>query len=75
MVVDAEFETGGAPFDEVEGGFGFEGGDGGVAIAGDDVAAVEERDRHVFAVAGVADNLSSRISICITWGKCYLSCI
>jgi len=55
LVVDAELETRRAPFDEVERGFGFQGGDGCVAVAGDDVAAVEERDGHVLAVAWVAD--------------------
>jgi hypothetical protein len=55
-LLDAEFETGGTPFDEVERGLCLEGGDGGGAVAGDDVAAVEEGDGHVLAVAGVADD-------------------
>lgn len=56
LVVDAELEAGWAPLDEVEGSFGLEGCDGGAAVARDDVAAVEERDGHVLAVAGVADD-------------------
>lgn len=56
LVVDADLETGRAPFDKVEGGLRFEGGDGGVAVAGDDVAAVEEGHGHVFSVAGIADD-------------------
>lgn len=68
LVVDAEFEAGRAPFDEVEGGFGFQGGDGLGAVAGDDVAAVEEGDGHVFAVAWVADDhLVLGFEAC--WGK------
>jgi hypothetical protein len=65
LVVDAEFETGRAPFDEVEGGLGFEGGDGCVAVTWDDVATVEECDGHVFSIAGIADDLYllTRISI------------
>ena len=69
MVIDAELEAGGTPFDEVEGGFGFEGGDGGVAVTGDDVAAVEEGDGHVFPVAGVADYhlvVGLEASICVS---------
>ena len=40
-------ETGGAPVDELNGPFGLDGGDGGVDIFRDDVAAVEEATRHV----------------------------
>ena len=69
LVVDAELEARGAPFDEVEGRFGFEGGDGLGAVAGDDVAAVEERDGHVFAEAGVADDhLVLRFEACLGSG-------
>lgn len=56
LVVDAELEACRAPLDKVEGRFGLEAGHGSGAVAGDDVAAVEERDGHVLAVAGVADH-------------------
>lgn len=56
LVVDAELEASGAPLDQVEGGLGLEGGDSGVAVAGNDITTVQESDGHVLSVAGVADN-------------------
>ena len=55
MVIDAELEAGGTPFDEVKGGLSFEGGNGSVAVTGNDVTTVEKGDGHIFSVAGVAD--------------------
>ena len=54
LVVDAALEAGGAPVDELDGPLGLDGGDGGVDVLGDDVAAVHEAAGHVLAVAGVA---------------------
>jgi hypothetical protein len=56
LVVDAELEASGAPFDEVERSLGFQRGDGGVAVTGNNIATVEERDGHVLSIAGVADH-------------------
>ena len=56
LVVDAELEAGRAPLDQVEGRLGLEGGDGGVAVTGDDITTVQEGHGHVLSVAGVADN-------------------
>ena len=54
LVVDAALEAGGAPVDELDGPLGLDGGDGGVDVLGDNVAAVHEAAGHVLAVAGVA---------------------
>ena len=54
LVVDAALEARGAPVDELDGPLGLDGGDGGVDVLGDDVAAVHEAAGHVLAVAGVA---------------------
>mmetsp|Transcript_2757 Transcript_2757/g.8361 ORF Transcript_2757/g.8361 Transcript_2757/m.8361 type:complete len:472 (+) Transcript_2757:1024-2439(+) len=54
LVVDAAFEAGRAPVDELDGALGLDGRDRGVDVLGDDVAAVHEAARHVLAVAGVA---------------------
>jgi len=54
LVVDAAFEAGGAPVDELHGALGLDGGDGGVDILGDDVSSEHHAARHVLAVAGIA---------------------
>eukprot|EP00630_Chrysocystis_fragilis_P007120 CAMPEP_0197386976 /NCGR_PEP_ID=MMETSP1165-20131217/239_1 /TAXON_ID=284809 /ORGANISM="Chrysocystis fragilis, Strain CCMP3189" /LENGTH=472 /DNA_ID=CAMNT_0042912263 /DNA_START=199 /DNA_END=1617 /DNA_ORIENTATION=- len=54
LVVDAALEAGGAPVDELDGALGLDGGDRGVDVLGDDVAAVHEAAGHVLAVARVA---------------------
>ena len=54
LVVDAAFEAGGAPIDELHGALGLDGGDSSVDILGDDVTTVHHAASHVFAVAGVA---------------------
>jgi hypothetical protein len=56
LVVDAELETSWAPLNKVEGRLGLEGGDGSVAVTGDDITTVQEGDSHVLSVAGVADD-------------------
>ena len=56
LVVDAELEASGAPLDEVERRLGLESGDGGSAVARNDITAVEEGNSHVLAVAGVAND-------------------
>ena len=54
LVVDAAFEAGGAPVDELHGALGLDGGDGGVHVLGDDITTVHHAAGHVFTVAGVA---------------------
>ncbi len=54
LVVDSDFESGGAPVDELDGPLGLDGGDGRVHVLGDDVTAVEHAAGHVLAVTGVA---------------------
>lgn len=54
LVADTELEASRAPVDELDGALGLEGGDSGVGVLGDDVAAVEQAGGHVLAVAGVA---------------------
>ena len=53
LVVDATFETSGAPVHELDGTFGLDGGDGGVDVFGDDITTVHEAAGHVFAVTRV----------------------
>ena len=55
-VVDTELETGGAPLNQVEGRLGLERTSSSSAVAGDDVATVQQGNCHVLAVARVADN-------------------
>ena len=70
LVIDAKFETGWAPLDEVEGGLGLEGSNGGSAVARNDVAAVEEGDGHVLAVTRVAHNhLVVRFEACVLFSR------
>merc|ERR1712167_516205 len=54
LVVDAAFEAGRAPVDELDGALGLDRGDRGVGVLGDDVTAVHHAARHVLAVARVA---------------------
>jgi hypothetical protein len=54
LVVDSDFESGGAPVDELDGPLGLDGGDGRVHVLGDDVTAVEHAASHVLAVTGIA---------------------
>ena len=42
LVVDANFEPGGAPVDELDGSLGLDGGDGSVDILGDYISTEEE---------------------------------
>ncbi|KAJ6446133.1 LOW QUALITY PROTEIN: RNA recognition domain-containing protein [Purpureocillium lavendulum] len=56
LIVDTQLETGRAPFDEVEGGLGLDGGNGSAAVAGDDIATVQQGNSHVLAIARVADD-------------------
>lgn len=43
-----------APIDELDGPFGFDGGDGGVDVFRDDISSVQDAAGHVLAVSGVA---------------------
>lgn len=65
LVVDAKLETSRAPFDQVEGGLGLEGGNGRRAVTGDDVSAVQQGNSHVLSIARVTDNhLVVRLEAC-----------
>ena len=56
LVVDADLEASRAPLDEVEGGLGLEGSHSRVAVTRDHIAAVQQGDSHVLAVARVAND-------------------
>ena len=56
LIVDAKFEPGRAPFDEVEAGLGLESRNCCSAVTRDDIATVEQRHSHVFAVSRIADH-------------------
>jgi len=53
LVVDSYFESSGAPVDELDGSFGFDGGNGSIDVFGDDISSVEHGASHVFSVSGV----------------------
>ena len=54
LVVDATFESGRAPVDELHSALRLDGGNGGVDVLGDDIASVHHATSHVLAVARVA---------------------
>jgi len=54
LIVDTNFESSGAPVDELDGSLGLDGGNGGVDVFGDDISSVQHRASHVFSVSGVA---------------------
>jgi len=53
LVVDTAFETSGAPVNELDGSLGFDGGNGGIDVFGDDITSVHHAAGHVFTVSGV----------------------
>ncbi|KAF1785650.1 hypothetical protein GQ600_410 [Phytophthora cactorum] len=53
LVINATFETRGAPVHELDSALGLDGGHRGVHILGDDVATIHEARRHVLAVTWV----------------------
>ena len=46
-------ETGWAPVDKLDGSFGFNVGNGGVNILGDNISSVQEAASHVLTVTGI----------------------
>ena len=62
IAVSLYLESSGTPVDELDGSLRLDGGDGGIDILGNDIAAVEHATRHVLAVARIAlDHLISRL--------------
>jgi hypothetical protein len=53
LIVNTNFESGGTPIDELNGSFGFNGGNGSVDILGDDVSSVHHGASHILSVSGV----------------------
>lgn len=53
LIVNSDFESGGAPVDELDGSFGFNGGNSGVNVFGDNISSVHHGASHVFSVSGV----------------------
>lgn len=56
LVVDTDFETSGAPVNELNSTFGFDGTNSSIDILGDDITTVKQAASHVFAVTGVTFN-------------------
>merc|ERR1719158_154261 len=54
LIVDADLEASGAPVDKLDAALALDGGNGGVHILGDDVAAVQHTAGHVLAMSWVA---------------------
>ena len=54
LIIDPDFETGGAPVDKLDRLLLLQLGDGGVDVTRNDVAAVEQTDGHVLAFSRVA---------------------
>jgi hypothetical protein len=53
LVVDTALESGGAPIDELDGPFRFDGGHGGIDILGHNISTVHEAAGHVFSMTGI----------------------
>lgn len=71
LVVDAELETGRAPLYQVERGLGLQSRNGGVAVAGNDISAVEQGDSHVLAIPGITDHhLVVGLEACVLVSSC-----
>jgi hypothetical protein len=56
LIVNSDFESSWTPIDELDGSFGFDGGNSGVDIFWDDVSSVHHRASHIFSVSWVAFN-------------------
>ncbi len=54
LIVDSDFESGGAPVNELNGSLGLDGGNGGIDVFGDDISSVHHGAGHVLSVSGVA---------------------
>merc|ERR550514_2384191 len=54
LVIDSAFESSWAPIDELDGSFGFDGGNGGVNVFWDDITSVHQTTGHIFSVSWVA---------------------
>merc|ERR1719158_1016932 len=54
LVVDADLKSSGTPVDKLDAALALDGGNGGVHILGDDVAAVQHTAGHVLAMSWVA---------------------
>ena len=62
LVIDAYFEASRAPVHELDRSVGLDLGDGPVHVFGDDVTAIKQAHRHVFALPGIAfDHLTLRL--------------
>ena len=53
LVVDSDLETSWTPVDELDGSLGFDGGNSGVDVLGDNVTSVQHTAGHVLAVTWV----------------------
>jgi hypothetical protein len=56
ILLDAELEASWAPLDKVERGLCLQRSNSSCAVAGNDVATVQQCDSHVLAIAWVADH-------------------
>ena len=53
LIVDSDFESSGAPVDELDGSLGFNGGNGSIDVFGDNVSSVHHGASHIFSVSRV----------------------
>jgi len=53
LVIDTNFESSGAPVNELDGSFSFDGSDGSIDVFGDNISSVKHGASHVFSVSGV----------------------
>ena len=63
LVVDTNFETGGAPVDELDSSLGLDGGDGSVDIFGDNISTEEQTTSHVLAVSRITFHHLKNVSL------------
>jgi len=53
LVVDTNFESSGAPINELDGSLGFDGSDSSINIFGDNISSVHHGASHIFTVSGI----------------------
>jgi len=53
LIVNTTFETSWAPINELDGSFGFDGGNGSVDIFWDNITSVHHTTGHIFSVSWV----------------------
>jgi len=54
LIVDSDLESSWAPIDELNGSLGFNGGNSGIDVFGDDISSVHHGASHILSVSRIA---------------------